>query len=261
MRRPTELSARLVVGLLCTGAAPLVSQSSAAAHVSLRLLTLSLVADSSYGLQLLVEPRSGTTGNEHGLVWLRLDPDSALDWLNSAAAVLRTPVSGGPPDAIQWSATLRPVDGRGGFLLGRHRKKGRLEKDHWLAIADSTPGWQVEIAPTEADSLLHLFLVLAPAARIDTSSQTAADQGHVDRPAALTHQPELSGRLGSGHVAAQYVVGIDGRADPVSLLVLLAGSPRLEVEAREIILGSRFEAAQKAGRPVRQLVQQVLTFK
>ncbi len=214
------------------------------------------MADSAYGLQLLVEPKDGTTG--HSLVWLRLDPDSALAWLNSAAAVLRTPVSGGPPDAIQWSATLRPIGGRGGFLLGRHRKKGTLEKDHWLAIADSAPGWQAEIAPREADSLLRLILVLAPRAALDTGAHAALDRDQVDHPAVPTRQPNGGG---SHPVAAQYVVGIDGRVEPESVRLFLVSSARLEAAARDEILGLRFEPAVKGGRPVRQLVQQVRGFK
>jgi hypothetical protein len=229
----------------------------ASARLSLRLLELSLVADSSYGLQLLVEPKDGTTG--HSLVWLRFDPDSALAWLNSAAAVLRTPVSGGPPDAIQWSSTLRPIGGRGGFLLGRHRKKGTLEKDHWLAIADSAPGWQAEIAAREADSLLHLILVLAPRAAIDTGPHAALDCDRVDQPAVPTHQTNGGG--GSHFVAAQYVVGVDGRVEPESLRLLLAPTSRLEAAAREEIFSFRFQPAVKGGKPVRQLVQQVLSFK
>jgi hypothetical protein len=229
---------------------------SGSAHLSLRLLDLSLVADSVYGLQLLVEPKDGTTA--HSLVWLRFDPDSALTWLNSAAAVLRTPVSGGPPDAIQWSSTLRPIGGRGGFLLGRHRKKGSLEKDHWLAIADSAPGWQAEIAAKEADSLLHLILVLAPRAAIDTGARAALDRDQVDHPAVLMHQP--SGGGGSRYVAAQYVVGVDGRVEPESVRLLLA-PPRLEAAARDEILALHFQPAVKGGKPVRQLVQQVLSFK
>ena len=250
-----------MLSLPCGSAVPVFAQRPVApVHLSLRLLELSLVADTSYGLQLLVEPQSGGAANEHPVIWLRLNPDSALAWLNNAAAVLRSPVSGGPPDAIQWSTTLRPVNGRGGFLLGRHRRKGALEKDHWLAIADSAPGWQAEIGARDADSLLHLFLVVAPRAALDSSPQAAVDQEHVDRPAMLIHQAKAGGR-GSGHVAAQYVVGPDGRVEPESLRVLVASGARFDAQARDIILASRFDPAQRGGRAARQLVQQVLVFK
>jgi hypothetical protein len=263
---PTALRAgewlSLVLVLLCARVLPVFSQSPAVpVHLSLRLLELSLVADSSYGLQLLVEPHSGSAASEHPLIWLRLDPDSALAWLNSAAAVLRSPVPGGPPEAIQWSSTLRPVNGRGGFLLGRHRRKGALQKEHWLAIADSAPGWQAEIGAKDADSLLRLFLVVAPQAGIDSSPRAAADQDHVDRPAMLIQQAKAAGRSGSGHVAAQYIVGTDGQVEAETLRILLVSAPRLEAQTREIILASHFDPAQRSGRVVRQLVQQVLVFR
>ena len=221
----------------------------------LRLVDLRLFPDTVYGLQLVVTPSSSVAadGKGPGAVWLRFDPDTVLDWVNSAAAALRSAGSGGPAEAIQWSPTLRPVDGRGGLLVGRHRKKGTLQKDYWLAIADSAPGWQVEIAGAEADSLLKLFFMLSPRARVDSLSG-APDKEHVDLPAIMkSGKPRgLSGRF-----AAQFVVGIDGRIEEGSLLILLAAPARLEGPAREFIRECRFDPAQRGGRPVRQLVQHV----
>jgi len=255
----TYLSLLLVV--LIPGAARLASQPPAAmVRYSLRLVDLTVVADSTYGLQLLVVPASKTVaeGTEGTLVWLRFDPDSVLDWLNAAAAILRTAVPGGPADAIQWSPALRPLTGPGGFLLGRHRSKGRLGKEHWLAIADSAPGWQAELAAQEADSVLHLLLALAPQARIDTSASVARDRRQVDRPVTVVRQSRPPSRGLRSRVAVQYVVGSDGRVEPTSFTVLLAASPRLAAEAWEVVRESRFEPAQKTGQPVRQLVQQVI---
>jgi peptide-methionine (S)-S-oxide reductase len=220
-----------------------------------------MLADTTYGLQLLVEPTSSAGGSVgqggSSVVWLRFHPDMALVWLNSASGVLRTPVSSGPSEAIQWSPNLRPLDGRGGFLLGRRRKKGVLQKDHWLAIADSAPGWQAKVSAQEADSLLRLFLVVAGQARIDSSSRAAADKEHVDRPAVLRSESRPM-RAGSGRIAAQFVVGADGRVEPESILILLAASPRLEADAAELIAGWRFEPARRGEQAVRQLVQQVI---
>jgi hypothetical protein len=222
----------------------------------LRLVDLSLVADTVYGLQrvALPTPKVVMEGTGGALVWLRFDPDTALAWLNAAAAVLRTAVPGGPVDAIQWSPTLRPVSGRGGFLLGRDRRKGVLGKAHWLAIADSAPGWQAEITAQEADSLLHLFLALAPQARLDVSG-AAPDKDNVDRPVSVVQQPQPASRGSRNRVAAQFVVGADGRVEPESFVVVLAASPRVASEAWEVVRASRFEPAQQRGRPVRQLVQ------
>ena len=220
-----------------------------------------MLPDTTYGFQLLVEPTGSAEGavlqSGSSVVWLRFDPEMALAWLTSASGVLRTPVSSGPPEAIQWSPNLRPLDGRGGFLLGRHRKKGVLQKDHWLAIADSAPGWQVKVSAQEADSLLGLFLLVAGQARIDSSTRAAADKEHVNRPAMLRSESKRV-RAGSGRIAAQFVVGADGRVEPESIRILLAASPRLEADAAELIAGWRFEPARRGEQAVRQLVQQVI---
>ena len=251
---------------------PALYRSQAAAHpaqpplgmviYSLRFVELRLLPDTAYGLQLLAEPTgvAGETEKERTVVWLRFDPEAALAWLNSAAGALRGPVSSGPSEAVQWSPPLRPLDGRGGFLLGRHRKKGVLQKDHWLAIADSAPGWQAEITAQEADSLLRLFLVLASQSRIDSSARTAADKEHVDRPALLKQRPKLPRGL-SGRVAAQFVVGADGRVEEESFVVMFALPSHLETSAAELIRTWRFEPAQRGGQAVRQLVQQVFTWR
>jgi peptide-methionine (S)-S-oxide reductase len=230
-------------------------------HYPLRLVYLRILADTAYGLQLLAEPRGvGGSGKEPSVVWLRFDPEAALAWLNSAAGALRAPVALGPPEALQWSPPLRPLDGRGGFLLGRHRKKGVLQKDHWLAIADSAPGWQAEITAQEADSLLRLFLVLASRSRIDSSDSAVPDKEHVDRPALLKEQSKAPRGL-SGRVAAQFVVGVDGRVEEESLAVLMASTPDLVTRAAGLIRAWRFEPAQRGGVAVRQLVQQVITWR
>jgi hypothetical protein len=240
-----------------------VLQSDGMLRYRLRSVEVRLLPDTTYGFQVLVAPTGSAAGSgERGasVVWLRFHPETALAWLNSASEVLRTPVSSGPPEAIQWSPNLRPLDGRGGFLLGRHRKRGVLQKDHWLAIADSAPGWQAKISAQEADSLLRLFLIVAGQARIDSSARAAADKEQVDRPA--TRRPESKPpREGSGRIAAQFVVGVDGRVEPESILILLATSPRHQADAAALIAGWRFEPARRGEQAVRQLVQQVISWR
>lgn len=246
----------LFLAALLAGPGSLAGQAGTVRY-RMQLVDLVMVADTSYGLQVLVQPAERTVaeGTAGALVWLQFHPDSVLAWLNAAAAILRFPAPGGPVEAIQWSPTLRPLTGSGGFLLGRQRKKGTLQKARWLAVADSAPGWQAEIAAAEADSVLRLFLALGARARMDSS---AGSVDRVDRPATIEQQQRPGSRGGRGLVAVQYVVDATGRVEPASISVLLASSPRLDTEARELLLASRFTPARLGGDAVRQVRRQVL---
>jgi hypothetical protein len=190
-------------------------------------------------------------------VWLRLQPDSALEWINSAVAAIRTPIPGDQSEGIQWSRTLRPLRDSGAVALGRSRKKGKLERTHWLAIADSASGWRFELSSTEADSLLRLLLIGGSQSRIDTSSTAPFDESRVDRAARIADQPAPKRRQ-PGQAAVQYVVGTDGKVEPESFQVLLASDPALIAETRALVMASRFEAAERQGARVRQVLRQVI---
>jgi protein TonB len=64
----------------------------------------------------------------------------------------------------------------------------------------------------------------------------------------------------AGSVDVQYVVGIDGRAEPESFKVMRSTNKAFEEPAREAIMGSTFKPAKIKGQPVRQLVQQRVSF-
>jgi hypothetical protein len=140
-------------------------------RIEVELASLYVVPDTLTGLSLLMQPRAGSRGKEReGPVWLRLQPDSALEWINSAVAAIRTPLPGDQSEGIQWSRTLRPHRDSGAVALGRSRKKGKLVRTHWLAIADSASGWRFELTAGEADSLLRLLLIGGSQSRTDTSA-------------------------------------------------------------------------------------------
>lgn len=244
--------------LLAAWVGPVVAQAPRqAVTYPLRMIDLSVVADTVAGLQVLVQPGSDVKHSGEGsLVWLRFDPDSLLDWINSAFAALRTAAPGTAPKGIQWSRTLLPIGGKGGLALGRSRKNQSLESDRWLAIGDSALGWQAPISGTEADSLLRLFMALGTVSRIDTSSDAPSDSSRVDTPAAIDHRWYLGTTELSGRVMGQFVVGVDGRVEPGSFAVLFASDPGLVKLASAALSGATYHPAQRGGRPVRQLVRQ-----
>lgn len=228
----------------------------------LELAELSLAAEPASGLTMILLPATDTKQGKspENLVWLRFHPDSALEWINSAAYALTAPVPAGAPDGIQWSRTLGAMNARGAVTIGRERKKGQLHKARWLAIADSSSGWRLPLTERQADSLLRLVLHVASLSRIDTAAGAALEADRVDAPVRVLSQPRPPFRGVAGRVLLQFIVDVDGRADPASLVTYAASDSILVRDAFLVIRGARFEPARRAGEVVRQVVQQVVVW-
>lgn len=88
----------------------------------------------------------------------------------------------------------------------------------------------------------------------------------VDEPVVPVYQPApryppaLQQMGVSGRVVVLFVVDTVGTVEPDSWRVLSSTHPAFEAAAEEAILKSRFQPARIRGRPVRQLVQQPLSF-
>jgi TonB family protein len=79
--------------------------------------------------------------------------------------------------------------------------------------------------------------------------------------AAPVYPPELSARGTEGMVEAAYVVDTSGRVDTTSIRVMQSDHPRFTESVRVALAESRFRPAKRAGKAVRQLVQQRFRFK
>ena len=79
--------------------------------------------------------------------------------------------------------------------------------------------------------------------------------------AAPVYPPELSARGTEGKVEAAYVVDTTGRVDTTTIRVMQSDDPRFTESVRVALGETRFRPAQRAGKPVRQLVQQRFRFK
>jgi periplasmic protein TonB len=64
----------------------------------------------------------------------------------------------------------------------------------------------------------------------------------------------------AGSVDVQYVVGIDGKAEAKGFQILRSTNKAFEEPAREAIMAATFKPAKIKGQPVRQLVQQRISF-
>jgi hypothetical protein len=258
---------RWVLGgwLACAAAVPGYAQRTIV-HFPLRLADLTVVSDTVSGLSLLMLPAVITKEARANppLIWLRFHPDSAMEWINSAAGAIRVSASTDPAEGIQWSRPLTPRLGRGAIAMGRTRKKGALQKTHWLAISDSATGWRFEMGGKDADSLLRLFLVLGSQSRVDTSPFQPADSAGVDEPVRIIEQGEIElnqRRYKFGRVVAQYVVDTLGRVEPGSFVAFLATSPDLIGIFERAVGASRFLPARRGGAAIRQLVRQDFAYR
>ncbi|HKT59017.1 MAG TPA: energy transducer TonB [Gemmatimonadales bacterium] len=73
--------------------------------------------------------------------------------------------------------------------------------------------------------------------------------------------PDAARGLGyDGRVVLEYVVGVDGRAEPASVHVLRSNHFLFERPAVQAVLHARFAPARKQGQPVRMKNQQRFTF-
>lgn len=64
----------------------------------------------------------------------------------------------------------------------------------------------------------------------------------------------------SGHADLEYVITSSGRADPASMRVVSSTHPEFARSATDAVLGARFRAARKSGRPVPTIVRQRVKF-
>jgi TonB family protein len=89
----------------------------------------------------------------------------------------------------------------------------------------------------------------------------------VDDPVAIIAQPAprypaalaLAGI--AGRVELSYVVDTTGAVEPRSLRTRTSSHPAFEAAARASVMESRFKPARLQGQPVRQLVNQTITFR
>ncbi|HEX5386266.1 MAG TPA: TonB family protein [Gemmatimonadales bacterium] len=75
------------------------------------------------------------------------------------------------------------------------------------------------------------------------------------------YPPVLQSAGVAGRVVVQYIVDTTGHAEPPSFKVVSSTNKAFEEPAKEAIMKSVFKPARFHGRPVRQLVQQAMSFK
>ena len=100
----------------------------------------------------------------------------------------------------------------------------------------------------------------------DASQGPAYDEKAVDQPVSPITMPkpvyprafQIAGQC--GYVDLRYVVGIDGRAEPGTIVAVYATHPDFAKSALDVVRASRFNPARLAGKSVRQRVEQRIEF-
>ncbi len=260
---------RLVLAACCTAllpAAVVAQRPVLVRHYALETMDLGILSDTVRGVTVVAAPSLFSNEGERDakVTWARFDPDSLLEWLNRADAYLRAPVQPDEPDGERWVPHLRAVDDRGWLTLGRRISKHRLQRRRDAHLADHTYSWRFELTERQVDSLLNLLLEAAALSRLSTPAPQAdslylCDQP--DQPVQIAYQPEPRWPGYRGRVATQFVVDAKGHPEMDTFVALFATHRSLEDPARSAIAASRFKPALLQGRPVRQLVQQVIAWR
>ncbi|MGQ0765758.1 MAG: TonB family protein [Gemmatimonadota bacterium] len=150
--------------------------------------------------------------------------------------------------------TMEPAPGGEGLLpVPSDREPERLQivqpegtgADEQEEVQAVPPTPTVEIP---ADTVMTVLEVDTAAARYEDS-------------AAPPYPPSLLQRRMEGSVAVQYIVDTTGRADTASIVVLSTTHPEFARSVRSTLPLMRFRPAVMSTRKVRQLVQQLFTFR
>jgi hypothetical protein len=168
----------------------------------------------------------------------------------------------GEPVAQTW-VEVRP-------LQGGRRAGTRTDSSGTFSIAAAPASdYHVEISLPDGTTAVRDSLALADFAHPLAVAFSEAERQHmyfefqVDRQAKLieSRSPEYPhGPSAVGEVLVQYAVDSTGRAVLETFKVLRTPDRLLSDAVQQAIASFRFEPARKAGRPVRQLVQQPFVF-
>ena len=95
-------TALVLLTLLLSAVAAAQSGSRPIFRLPLPLADVSIAADTVSGVAVIMLPSDASKQKRDGYVWLRFQPDSALEWINSAVAAISTPVTSVQSEGIQW---------------------------------------------------------------------------------------------------------------------------------------------------------------
>ena len=172
-------------------------------------------------------------------VFFLLPPDR-VDVRHRQSEILQLGSLGG--DIEDGKHLLKP-DGGWRSLLPAHGSRGK--RDRSGAKGQLPFGPMSRYIPDTAFSVLEVDEIVE---RVESS-------------AAPVYPPDLLSTGTQGLVRATYVVDTAGQVDTTTIKVLLSNDPRFTAAVMEALGHMRFRPARRAGKTVRQLVEQKFSFK
>lgn len=124
----------------------------------------------------------------------------------------------------------------------------------WSRGRDTDPARMPALNRVDLDSLVTSMSVYT-ADQVDS----AAERGP-DHDADVAYPPELLAEGTSGSVVAEFVVGLDGRIESRTITIVSSSHEAFSAAVTSALPSVVFTPAQKAGRTVRQVVQQPFLF-
>jgi Gram-negative bacterial TonB protein C-terminal len=238
-------------------------------HFSVATVDIGILGDSIHGVSVVAAPSILTSQGRKTakLTWVRFDPERLIHWLNTADAYLRAPVQTNEAEGIRWAPRLANVGGTGWLTVGRRIRKQRLDRRRYAVIANPEYGWQFELSEAELQAFLNLMLEGAAVSRLKPIELVGNDGlalacDKIDRPVEIQYQPSPVALPGAqGRVVTQFVVDATGRPEMDTFVAVFASPPFLEPVARQVIAESRFTPGILHHRPVRVLVQQMISWR
>ncbi len=246
-------------------------------HVRWPLLDMVLLSDSSAGIWLMVAPNPATTAWDAGtpLVSLGIDPVLALQWVTVARALRQTDTLRRPSSAaMRLTPPLSAKRGQQFLVLAKSARQAGADEPFILVVSDSSSHthWKTFASPAQVDTLLAALESTAMSSRTrsslgDSTTAPGVDDGAVDTPVSIIsmHRPVYPGALAGnrriGRVWMEYTVGVDGRAEERSFRPLLSDDSLFTRAAVRALLRAKYSPARLHGKPIRQRVFQVITFR
>jgi hypothetical protein len=202
---------------------------------------------------------------------LRADSSALAAWAKASAQLPapEAPTASAPDAPKNMSASILRASDQSGNAMRLMRLSGDSASVYQLAASNGAWEFADRISPEHVATLLTALRGEegnGVAWRMDVPPVRELRPGY--KPAEMApgnprpeYPPHALINLASGEVVAAFVVGVDGRAQMGTLLIVSSTHPLFSLAVRNVLPSMRFVPASVDGRPVPQVVSQKFEFR